>query len=106
MWSLGVIIWELCALDVPFKGMTTIRVAAEVAYKNRKLVTPSRCHPFLADLMHTCFHDDPADRPTFADVAQGVEHEIERRKTLSKQQLAREELALPSFLSRGGDGHK
>ena len=73
VWSMGVIVWELTALDLPFNGMTAIRVAAAVAYQGLRLEPVEGCPSPLADLMASCMADEPRHRPSFADLVTRLE---------------------------------
>lgn len=42
VWSFGVVIWEMMAMQIPFAGENVIRIAAEVAFKKRRLPPPAR----------------------------------------------------------------
>jgi len=68
VWSFGVIIWELCALELPFVDLPAIRVAAGVAFQGLRLVLPAGSPPELATIMDQCFNDEPQRRPSFAEI--------------------------------------
>ncbi|OQR84331.1 serine/threonine protein kinase [Achlya hypogyna] len=82
VYSYGVILWEMLAKEQPFKGMSPIqgtssgwaaqlrkRVAAfAVARQQMRPAFPKDTPESLQQLVETCWHQDPAHRPTFAQV--------------------------------------
>ena len=68
VWSFGVIVWELCALALPFGDMSAVSVAAGVAYNGLRLVPPPAMPALLRSVMERCFHDDPSCRPSFVEL--------------------------------------
>ncbi|KAF0701652.1 Aste57867_7923 [Aphanomyces stellatus] len=68
VYSFGVILWEMIAKDMPFKGMTPIQAAFAVARHGMRPAFPDNTPPCLRALVDQCWHQTPHDRPTFAAV--------------------------------------
>eukprot|EP00163_Fabomonas_tropica_P000253 TRINITY_DN1015_c0_g1_i1.p1 TRINITY_DN1015_c0_g1~~TRINITY_DN1015_c0_g1_i1.p1 ORF type:complete len:114 (-),score=16.49 TRINITY_DN1015_c0_g1_i1:135-476(-) len=69
VYSFGIILWELVCRQVPYKGLTSMQVAANVHSKpNFRPPIPAMCPPDWARVMRMCWHEDPAQRPTFAQL--------------------------------------
>ena len=70
----SVVCWELVALDPqPFRGMTPIRVAHEVAYNPLTPPLPAEAAEGSAapvvELMQSCWKELPSERPPFDAIA-------------------------------------
>jgi serine/threonine protein kinase len=70
VYSFGVVCWELAQMDhLPFRGMSPVRVAHEVAYNSLRLTlspaAATACPAALVQLMESCWRESPAERPTF-----------------------------------------
>jgi serine/threonine protein kinase len=68
VWSFGVILWELAARKVPFKGIPAIRIATNVAFKNWKLHIPATAPATMAAAMRGCWRRATL-RPSFSTLA-------------------------------------
>ncbi|OQR94815.1 serine/threonine protein kinase [Thraustotheca clavata] len=68
VYSYGVILWEMIAKDQPFKGMSPIQAAFAVARQQMRPAFPAETPDGLRALVEQCWHQDPAQRPTFAHV--------------------------------------
>ncbi|EQC29266.1 TKL protein kinase [Saprolegnia diclina VS20] len=82
VYSYGVILWEMIAKEQPFKGMSPIQAAFAVARQQMRPPFPKDTPESLMQLVETCWHQDPAQRPTFAqilDVLPAVRAQLTRR---------------------------
>ncbi|XP_075511797.1 serine/threonine-protein kinase CTR1 [Primulina tabacum] len=68
VYSFGVILWELVTKQQPWSGLSPAQVVGAVAFQNRRLAIPQNTCSILASLMESCWADDPAQRPSFADI--------------------------------------
>jgi tRNA A-37 threonylcarbamoyl transferase component Bud32 len=81
VWSFGVVCWELVTLEVPFVGISPLRVISMVAYQKAKLKLPTDCPPVLAQLMIDCWNDIPEQRPSFQII-------LERLNKIPQEEIA------------------
>ena len=70
VWSYGVCLWEIFSYGAqPYAGCTNPE-AIEMIRDRQLLVTPDECPQRAYALMLECWHADPAQRPTFAEILQ------------------------------------
>ncbi|XVF36576.1 hypothetical protein REPUB_Repub19eG0069200 [Reevesia pubescens] len=72
VYSFGVILWELLTMQQPWSGLSPAQVVGAVAFQNRRLTIPPNTSPKLASLMESCWADDPAQRPSFANIVEAL----------------------------------
>ncbi|XWS23995.1 hypothetical protein CRYUN_Cryun28dG0063100 [Craigia yunnanensis] len=72
VYSFGVILWELITMQEPWSGLSPAQVVGAVAFQNRRLSIPPNTCPKLASLMESCWADDPAQRPSFANIVEAL----------------------------------
>lgn len=72
VYSFGVILWELVTMQQPWNGLSPAQVVGAVAFQNRRLAVPQNISPVLASLMESCWADDPAQRPSFANIVESL----------------------------------
>ncbi|KAK8552126.1 hypothetical protein V6N13_120549 [Hibiscus sabdariffa] len=72
VYSFGVILWELLTMQQPWSGLSPAQVVGAVAFQNRRLAVPPNTSPKLASLMESCWADDPAERPSFANIVDAL----------------------------------
>ncbi|XP_022773075.1 serine/threonine-protein kinase CTR1-like isoform X2 [Durio zibethinus] len=74
VYSFGVILWELVTMQQPWSGLSPAQVVGAVAYQNRRLAIPPNTSPKLASLMESCWADNPAERPSFANIVEALKN--------------------------------
>lgn len=68
MWSYGVCLWEIFSLGAqPYSGLTNPE-AIEMIQNRQILQLPEDCPPRAYNLMRECWHENPTQRPIFADI--------------------------------------
>jgi serine/threonine protein kinase len=67
--SFGVYLWELVAKDDPYADRNVITVACPVIHKGLRLQIPDNSPAPFAELMKSCFDENPENRPTFDTMA-------------------------------------
>ncbi|XP_023937854.2 uncharacterized protein LOC112045770 [Bicyclus anynana] len=66
VWAFGILLWEIVTLgSTPYAAMSGREVLAAVT-EGYRLERPPHCKPQLYRAMHSCWHADPTQRPTFA----------------------------------------
>ncbi|XP_037978404.2 dual specificity protein kinase splB isoform X2 [Plutella xylostella] len=68
VWAYGILLWEIVTLgSTPYAAMTGREVLAAVT-EGYRLERPPHCKPQLYRAMHSCWHSDPTQRPSFATI--------------------------------------
>uniref|UniRef100_A0A0D9XJX6 non-specific serine/threonine protein kinase n=1 Tax=Leersia perrieri TaxID=77586 RepID=A0A0D9XJX6_9ORYZ len=65
VYSFGVILWELAALQRPWRGMNPMQVVGAVGFQDRRLDIPMEVDPLVASIIRDCWQKDPNLRPSF-----------------------------------------
>lgn len=73
VYSYGMVLYELLTRELPFVGISPMKVAMSVATTGLRPKLPSDTPPQLADLITRCWARDPLKRPTFAVVQQQLQ---------------------------------
>ncbi|PRP88170.1 LRR receptor-like serine/threonine-protein kinase GSO2-like [Planoprotostelium fungivorum] len=69
VYSFGTTIWEVFAVEDPYKDMTVVEVAIHISANNPcSLKIPPEVDPMYAKLMQDCWSARPEDRPEFGDI--------------------------------------
>ncbi|GLI63196.1 hypothetical protein VaNZ11_006095 [Volvox africanus] len=69
VFSFGIVLWELLTCKVPYTDMTPLQAAVGVVQKGLRPAIPPNCPLPVAELMGTCWTGEPAQRPSFRDLA-------------------------------------
>lgn len=73
-WSFGVLLYEIVTLGAtpyPAIGADQLLKILNTGYRMEK---PRHCHPSLYDLMMSCWHANPTDRPVFEELSCKLNH--------------------------------
>uniref|UniRef100_A0A0N5AQD9 Protein kinase domain-containing protein n=1 Tax=Syphacia muris TaxID=451379 RepID=A0A0N5AQD9_9BILA len=62
VWSYGVVLWEMIAREIPYKGLTEFSIYSMIAQQGVTLVIPEECPLALSELMKNCWKVNPKDR--------------------------------------------
>ncbi|CAI5492957.1 unnamed protein product [Closterium sp. Naga37s-1] len=73
VYSFGIVLWELCTVQLPFAGMTAMQAAFAVVNRGTRPDIPPSIPLPLAELMQVCWHSNPDRRPPFTYVVQQLE---------------------------------
>ncbi|KAI8472537.1 MAG: kinase-like domain-containing protein [Monoraphidium minutum] len=73
VYSFGVLLWQMCAGNRPWAGMSHAAVVRAVCVERRSLEFPAGAPEGLVMLAAACMARDPSDRPTFGDVIDVLE---------------------------------
>mmetsp|Transcript_21357 Transcript_21357/g.39087 ORF Transcript_21357/g.39087 Transcript_21357/m.39087 type:complete len:853 (-) Transcript_21357:263-2821(-) len=79
IWSLGVVLYELCALKPPFQAENLAALLMKIVKKDPEPL-PAACHPAVKQLVDWMLSKEPGDRPSVEDIlAQAVVREAAAR---------------------------
>mmetsp|Transcript_21014 Transcript_21014/g.46094 ORF Transcript_21014/g.46094 Transcript_21014/m.46094 type:complete len:781 (+) Transcript_21014:243-2585(+) len=73
VWSMGVVMWELFTLEVPFQELSAQQILMGLMHGNLHLRVPSSCEPQWSQLVEACMEPNPNHRPTFKQLANQLE---------------------------------
>lgn len=68
VFSFGIVLWELLTGKLPYDYLTPLQAAVGVVQKGLRPTIPKNIHPRLAELLPTCWQQDPAERPEFSEI--------------------------------------
>nr|XP_004231067.1 serine/threonine-protein kinase STY46 isoform X1 [Solanum lycopersicum] len=83
VFSFGVVLWELLTGKIPYEYLTPLQAAIGVVQKGLRPTIPKHTPPKLADLLETCWQQDPTSRPDFSaivDILQQIAKEVGHEK--------------------------
>uniref|UniRef100_A0A1A9WI57 Protein kinase domain-containing protein n=1 Tax=Glossina brevipalpis TaxID=37001 RepID=A0A1A9WI57_9MUSC len=68
VWSYGILLYEIVTLgSAPYPSITTNRLLNFLKAGHR-MEKPNNCSQEIYDLMHSCWHEIPSQRPTFGEI--------------------------------------
>lgn len=71
MYAFGVVVWEMVSGGVPWGELDhPMQIIFAVGVQGARLPLPPRTPTALAELVGSCWAEDPAARPPFAVIAQ------------------------------------
>lgn len=75
VWSYGIVMWELFTFGkIPYPSLQSKEVE-EFVGKGERNTIPDSTPPLIAKLMRQCWREDPARRPTFAQIVEFLRSE-------------------------------
>jgi serine/threonine protein kinase len=77
VWSFGVVLWELFSLGkVPYPGMNLTKLIRELQ-NGYRMEKPQFASNGIGRLMAACWKADPNDRPTFHQLQEALNKQLE-----------------------------
>ncbi|XP_072013560.1 uncharacterized protein [Amphiura filiformis] len=73
VYSLGIVLWELCTCERPFKGMMSPHVMFKVSNDQYRPEIPAGCPQQLKTLIEECWQQDRRKRPGIDEVVSRLE---------------------------------
>lgn len=74
IYSFGVVVWELATNEIPWDEINAVQVISKVAYEHKHLQIPPSCPPSISKMITQCFHEKPAERPSFKELLHQIEN--------------------------------
>ncbi|KAK4340501.1 hypothetical protein RND71_041963 [Anisodus tanguticus] len=68
VFSFGVVLWELLTGKLPYEYLTPLQAAIGVVQKDLRPTIPKDTPPKLAELLETCWQQEPTSRPDFSEI--------------------------------------
>eukprot|EP01102_Stenamoeba_stenopodia_P010693 TRINITY_DN324_c0_g3_i1.p1 TRINITY_DN324_c0_g3~~TRINITY_DN324_c0_g3_i1.p1 ORF type:complete len:1230 (-),score=275.04 TRINITY_DN324_c0_g3_i1:2625-5846(-) len=72
VYSYGVLLWEMITRKKPFEGLSPAQALKVVKEKNARPPIPPHCPHFFRELMESCWHVDPTERPNFPKIVEDL----------------------------------
>ncbi|XP_042060493.1 uncharacterized protein LOC121804860 [Salvia splendens] len=70
VYSFGIVMWELLTGDEPYTDMHCASIIGGIVNNTLRPQIPTWCDPEWKLLMESCWGSDPAERPSFSEIAQ------------------------------------
>jgi len=67
-WAFGITLFEIYTSEQPYSELSAMDAAGAVAFKGLRLHTPADMEPTVAEVMQSCLHSAPQDRPDFSKI--------------------------------------
>jgi serine/threonine protein kinase len=68
VYSFGIVLWEALTLRDPYEGTPPFQVVFAVGTRGLRPDVPASAPPPLVQLMRACWHEQPAQRPSFSAI--------------------------------------
>lgn len=72
VYSYGVVLWEILTQKIPWEHLNPMQVIGAVGYMGHRLEMPENVEPEWIQIMESCWHSEPGQRPTFIEVMEKV----------------------------------
>ena len=72
VYAYGIVLWEIVAGQLPYSGMDSTQIIAQVLMEDLRPVVPRNVSPKLKELMCQCWDRDPDVRPTFDEIVRRI----------------------------------
>ena len=76
VYSLGLLLWEIFALERPFDGFDVSDMNSLVVKKGQRPTIDGDWPEATADLVRHCWSEDPKTRPSADDAVRTLDHEL------------------------------
>lgn len=83
VFSFGIVLWEIIARQVPFKGMKATQVITEMVEHQARPPIPIECDNDFEKLICQCWHVSPNVRPNFKEIHNIISDILDRVKNES-----------------------
>ncbi|KAF0770671.1 hypothetical protein AaE_002558, partial [Aphanomyces astaci] len=100
VYMFGVLLWEMFARDVPFRGYAIDDIQRKVLHGDRPPIPTLDCPSACQELIRQCWSADPSHRPTFDVIAQKL-RQVDVTAVVHAVDNIVEEDALDSLLMGG-----
>ncbi|XP_046650642.1 mast/stem cell growth factor receptor-related protein Kit-like isoform X2 [Daphnia pulicaria] len=78
VWSYGILLWEIFSLGkVPYPGVENAFLLSNQILNGYRMEKPKNAPNFIGETMTKCWQKDPKERPTFSQLADVIEKQIE-----------------------------
>ena len=78
MFSFGILLWEICALEVPFDGFDTEKHSRRVVRGNERPKVNKSWPISVQDIMQDAWSENINKRPTFQRICSILRHEVSK----------------------------
>lgn len=72
IYSFGMVLWEIASGRIPFAGMTELQILRRIDMRETEEI-PDSCPVQYANVIRSCWHQDPAKRPSIAEILESLE---------------------------------
>uniref|UniRef100_A0A0N5BPH7 Protein kinase domain-containing protein n=1 Tax=Strongyloides papillosus TaxID=174720 RepID=A0A0N5BPH7_STREA len=73
VWSFSIVLWEMIAREIPYKGLTEFKIFSIISSHGVRLVVPESCPTELATLIKSCWRTEPKNRLDMREVITKLE---------------------------------
>jgi hypothetical protein len=87
IYALGMVFWELAAREIPWKDVADPILLPGFLRDGEQEEIPEDCPQWLADIIKSCWHQDPKARPTIEEIA----HQLEAATAQEAQEMPEED---------------
>jgi tRNA A-37 threonylcarbamoyl transferase component Bud32 len=92
VYSYGIILYEILTRELPFSGVSPMKVALSVSGEGLRPTLPPTTPESISALISDCWHQEPSRRPTFKQVITRLE--LAELQISPREKLAISEIAL------------
>ena len=86
VYSFGILLWEICALEKPFAHITCSDEFDRSVFEEGERPVTDDCWPeTMTKLMNNCWRANPSDRPTMLEVKSNLFHAIPSKQVGGKR---------------------
>ncbi|XP_037092506.1 fibroblast growth factor receptor 3-like [Pollicipes pollicipes] len=74
VWSFGVLLWEIMTMGrAPYPTVNSVDELGDWLRQGRRMARPAACPASVYDVMLDCWHQEPAERPSFGRLVQRLD---------------------------------